>query len=242
MGFPGPKRTYRVIIRHPFLHFWYRHGRLNTIVSLLLGFLIAFSAVLVLNTPVLAAPSMTLSPASGKTYTSIIVTGSGFPYPASGRVWFDTNNNGAYDSGEPNKNSVQTNSTGSFVGTVSFYAPSQTPAVLYNVYADIPSGGSNEASASFTITPFLSLGATSGPPGSLIPPTGSLNGSGFDASSTGYVWFDTNGDSIRDADEPQILITTQSNGSFPSGNKLTVPQAPAGKLLCACRYTAGWER
>jgi hypothetical protein len=163
-------------------------------------------------------PSISISPTSGPPTTPITVTGSGFNVGASGVVWFDSNNNGALDSGEPSA-SVTASATGTFTATLT--VPT-VAAGTYNIRADVPSGGTVEASATFTVTSAISLSPTSGPPGTSI----TVTGSGFAASASGAVWFDSDGDSVLDPGEPSASVSTGPLGTFTA--TLTVPTVAAG--------------
>jgi hypothetical protein len=64
----------------------------------------------------------------------------------------------------------------------------------------------------------ISLSASSGPPSTAI----TVTGSGFTVDGSGYVWFDIDGDSVRDSGEPYITATV-SGGTFSTSGYLTVP-------------------
>ena len=74
------------------------------------------------------------------------------------------------------------------------------------------------AAASMTVSP------DDGPPGEAV----TVTGSGFTTDGSGYVWFDIDGDSIRDSGEPYVSVTTTSGGDLPAGVTLTVPTVPRG--------------
>ena len=65
----------------------------------------------------------------------------------------------------------------------------------------------------------------------LDPPNGFMNtatsitvtGNGFALNTPGYVWFDTDKDSVMDAGEPQVAVTSTALGSLPSGTTLVSP-------------------
>ena len=100
--------------------------------------------------------SITLSPTSGVPGTVITITGNGFTSDTAGWVWFDSNGNGARDTGEPQVS--MTTTTAGFIPTgVTLTVPAVAPQV-YQVLGDIPTGGTAEASASFTVTPPPSAG------------------------------------------------------------------------------------
>ena len=165
-------------------------------------------------------PSISLTPTSGPPGTSITVTGSGFNIGASGFVWFDIDNDGVLDPGEPFV-SVTASATGTFTATLTVpIVPFQ--AAGYNIRADVPSGGPIEASATFLVTPAISLSPTSGPPGTTV----TVSGSGFAASVSGVVWFDSNNNAALDPGEPSASVTTGPLGTFTA--TLTVPTVAAG--------------
>jgi hypothetical protein len=169
---------------------------------------------------IVPTPSITISPTSGPPGTSITVTGSGFNVGASGFVWFDIDGDGVLDLGEPSV-SVTASATGTFTATLTVpTVPFQ--AAGYNIRADVPSGGPVEASATFLVTPAISLSPTSGPPGTTV----TVSGSGFAASVSGVVWFDSNNNGALDSGEPSASVTTGPLGTFTA--TLTVPTVAAG--------------
>lgn len=100
-------------------------------------------------------PAITLSPGGGSVGTTVSISGSGFTASATGTVWFDSNGNSIIDPGEPSA-SVTTSSTGTF--TTSLTVPT-VAAGMYNIRADVPSGGVVEASASFAVVQFIDIDA-----------------------------------------------------------------------------------
>ncbi len=89
-------------------------------------------------------------------------------------------------------------------------------------------------------TPALALIAfavspDNGPPGTVITATGS----GFDVSTPGYIWFDIDGDSIRDTGEPYKTTTTDVSGNIPAGVTLTVPTEPRGTYYVQADIPSG---
>jgi hypothetical protein len=165
-------------------------------------------------------PSITVSPTSGPPGTSVSISGTDFIPGASGVVWFDIDNDGVLDPGEPFV-SVTASATGMFTATLTVpTVPFQ--AAGYNIRADVPSGGPVEASATFLVTPAISLSPTSGSPGTTV----TVSGSGFAASVSGIVWFDSNNNGAFDLGEPSASVTTGPLGTFTA--TLTVPTVPAG--------------
>jgi PKD repeat protein len=69
----------------------------------------------------------------------------------------------------------------------------------------------------------VAISSTSGKPGSQLV----LNGSGFTAGATGFIWFDTNNNNIKDEAEYQVSAGTSSTGTIPD-TILTVPFIPQG--------------
>jgi len=168
-------------------------------------------------------PSITLSPSSGISGTEITVTGGGVAPDTAGWVWFDSNDDGVRDAGEPQL-SISTTTDGNIPAGTSLTAPAVAPDV-YSVMVDIPAGGDIEASKSFTVLPAaISLNPPSGFMDSVITIT--VTGGSFAADNTGYIWFDTNNNSVRDPDEPQVSVMTTEIGTIPEGTTLDSPLLP----------------
>ena len=162
--------------------------------------------------------SLTLLPASGPAGTEITVSGSGFSASTAGWLWFDSNSDGIRDAGEPQV-AVTSTAEGELPAGITLTVPALSDGT-YPVQADIPDGDDIEASADFTISaPEISLDPDSGSLGTVI----TVIGSSFPASTSGWVWFDTSGDSVRDAEEPQVSVTSTAAGELPAGVQLTVP-------------------
>jgi hypothetical protein len=70
----------------------------------------------------------------------------------------------------------------------------------------------------------LTLSPNKGSFGTVI----TVTGSGFPADTNGWVWFDSDKDSTRDDEEPQIEVTTTGTGYLPAGTTLTVPELTPG--------------
>ena len=68
----------------------------------------------------------------------------------------------------------------------------------------------------------LILSPPSGPPGTAI----TVTGTDFTPSSSGVVWFDTNGNSTLDTGEPQVGATVNTLGNLTGVSTLPVPTAP----------------
>ena len=189
----------------------------------------ALVVVMLMMSLVLVAPSfaqgqtLTLNPTSGVPGTVITITGSGFAINTAGRVWFDTNRDGVMDPGEPQV-AVTTTAAGAIPAGITLTVPGVIPAI-YSVRADIPSGGSVEASTNFTVsTPSLTLSPNTGVAGTVI----SVTGSNFALNTVGVVGFDSNGNGVIDPGEPQVAVTTTAAGAIPGGIFLTVPAVAAG--------------
>ena len=150
----------------------------------------ALVIVMLMMSLVLVAPSfaqsqtLTLNPTSGVPGTVITITGSGFVINTAGRVWFDINRDGVIDAGEPQV-AVTTTAAGAIPAGITLTVPVVTPAI-YPVRADIPLGGSVEASANFTVsTPSLTLSPNTGVAGTVI----SVTGSNFALNTAGAIGF-----------------------------------------------------
>jgi PKD repeat protein len=61
----------------------------------------------------------------------------------------------------------------------------------------------------------LSLSPNSGYGGTTVTIT--VSGTGFSVNTSGYIWFDADNDNVRDSEEPQVSVTTTSDGAIPSG-------------------------
>jgi ABC-type transporter MlaC component len=130
-------------------------------------FLTLVSFAVVFPLVALAAPSISLTPSSGVSGTSIVIAGGGFGSHKDGCVWFDSNGNGVRDAGEPCK-SVRSTHSGNIPSGTTLTAPGGVAAGIYQVRADIPSGGSVEASANFTLI-LLVITSSAGVNGSITP-------------------------------------------------------------------------
>jgi hypothetical protein len=174
--------------------------------------------------PTVQAQTLSLSPTSGAPGTGITISGSAFTPSAAGWVWFDSDGDSVKDATEPQV-PVTTTAAGDIPSGTTLAIPTVTPGI-YQVRADIPSGAPVEASTGFTVlpTPSITLSPTSGMPGTGI----TISGSAFTPSTAGWVWFDSNGDSVRDATEPQVSVTATAAGAIPSGTTLAIPTVNPG--------------
>jgi hypothetical protein len=162
--------------------------------------------------------AISLSPTSGPVGTSVTVSGSGFASGAA-QVCFDSNNNNQCDAAE-SPVSVTVSASGTFTTTLTI--PS-VAAGTYNILGDQPTGGTAEASATFTVTTIsIIVSPTTVSSGQLI----TITGTGFAPGASGFVWFDSDGDSVMDPGEPQISVSVDAGGAFTT--ILTTPDVAAG--------------
>jgi hypothetical protein len=140
--------------------------------------------VVIPATPALAAITFTLLPDDGPPGEVITVTGSGFTGSTGGVVWFDIDGDSVKDSGEP-YDSFSTDVGGNIPAGVTLTVPTE-PRGTYYVRADIPTGLSAEAYATFTITPEIELSASSGNVGDTIK----VDGHGFYDDATVTIYYD----------------------------------------------------
>jgi hypothetical protein len=182
------------------------------------------SATFTITTAGTTAGTLTLDPEIGHVKDTITVAGSGFSPGTAGRVFFDTNRNNTYDSGEPVQ-SLTTSPTGAFSTTLT--VPTVVPGD-YPVLADFPLGGSVEGTASFSVVaipigvgPYLMVLPNSGSAGTNIR----IYGGRFNEGASGRVFFDSNRDGTYDSGEPMQGVTALG-GSFSAS--LQVPGVPIG--------------
>ena len=163
-------------------------------------------------------PSITLHPDRGNP-GSLSVDGSGFGRSTAGRVFFDTNGNGLYDSGEPSQ-SLTTSGSGTFSTTLVIPMTGRTSTVCWLTFR---SGCPLEASATFNLVlAEIVLSPEQGNPGDTVR----IDGDSFAANTPGRVFFDTNGNGVYDLGgaEP-VSLTTDADGYFS-----TTLTAPSGHL------------
>lgn len=164
---------------------------------------------------------MTLNPTSGPVGTVIAITGSGFPASTDGNVispWVSK--------------LLTTTPDGTFSTTVT--VPENTAGGDYPIQADFPSGGSIEASGTFTVTAAITLSPIAGPCNTRV----TFTGSGFAAGASGSVFFDSDRDGIYDPGEPgqrgPYFVTATRIGTFGVVFDLTVPMVAGGEYsICA---------
>jgi len=153
---------------------------------------------------------ITLNTTSGPTSTTIWVTGTGFAPSTSGNVTL-----------AGTTKSVTTSPTGTFFTSIT--VPT-VPGGNHSVGADIPSGGSQEASADFTVVPQITLSPMAGRAGTNV----SISGTGFRERTAGRVFCDVNRNGRYDSGEPSLdVMTTLLSGTFTETLRVPVG-TPAG--------------
>ncbi|MGI6307780.1 MAG: hemoblobin-interacting domain-containing protein [Dethiobacteria bacterium] len=166
------------------------------------------------------AAQILLSCNSGIPGVTTFITGSGFDADTAGTIWFDTNDNGALDDGEPSV-AVNTDADGAIPLLTSLTVPSASTG-SYNVRADIDG---IEATAGFTITNS----------GIIVSPTCGNNrvsfdititGSGFAPNTSFRLFCDRNGNGIFD-DGASRTGKTAADGTLSVSN-LSWPPAQTG--------------
>jgi hypothetical protein len=140
--------------------------------------------------------SLTVSPTSGHVGDMITITGRGFAASTSGNVTLGGTSA-----------SVTTSATGTFSTTMTVPL---LPAGNHSVDADIPSGGSQEASAVFEVVPQITLTPGTARVGQKV----TITGTGFRDRIGGRVFCDVNGNWRYDDGEPSISVTTTLYGMF----------------------------
>jgi DMSO/TMAO reductase YedYZ molybdopterin-dependent catalytic subunit len=171
-------------------------------------------------------PQILLRCNSGIPEANVFITGSGFDVGAVGTIWFDTNNNGVLDDGEPSVN-VKTDADGAIPLLTSLTVPSVSTG-NYTVQADVPSGDGIEAAAVFTVT---DVGIIVGPISGNSQGQGdvryiTVTGSGFAPSTSYRLFCDRNGNGIFD-DGAYKSGTTTADGTV-SVNNMSWPASPTG--------------
>lgn len=198
--------------------------KLQNIVAVLLCLSMVASTFLIFSAPALATGSIILSPTSGQVGSTILYTLSGWTPSTNYTIWLDTNDNGIFDPGEGYRSRTLDGSGGDAYNIT----VNQAPGGIHYVRFDLSSNGTVDASAPFTITGKLYLipNPAQGPPGTSV--SAATNSNGFAASSSGYIWFDTDNDNAVDAGEPQAAVTTAANGTIASSGSISVPPVVAG--------------
>lgn len=146
-------------------------------------------------------PQLTVNPGSGSPGTVISVTGQGL---GSGIVWFDTDNDNMVDDKEPNTTVHEEQGR----ITASLVVPNVAPG---NYTVKLGINGNVQCSENFTVKgPALTVNTSKVLPGQSIVVTGVR----FPSNATGRIWFDTNGNLIRDPGELDKKVVTGSAGDF----------------------------
>lgn len=161
-----------------------------------------------------------LSINSGIPGVTTFITGSGFDANTAGTIWFDTNDNGVWDEGEPSTG-VNTDEDGAISLLTSLTVPSASTG-SYTVRADI---GGIGATASFTIT---ASGIIANPlNGTNRVGNGfTVTGSGFAPSTSFKLFIDRNGNGVFDEAMSHDDTTSASGTVLVKG--MSWPSSPTG--------------
>jgi parallel beta-helix repeat protein len=165
-------------------------------------------------------PQIMLSCDFGIPGVTIFITGSGFNADAAGMIWFDTNDNGVLDEGEPSV-AVNTNADGAIPLLTGLTIPSADTG-SYNVQADI---GGIKTTASFTIAD-KGIIATPTSGNYRISPDITITGSGFAPNTSFRLFCDRNGNGIFD-DGAYRTGKTAADGTVSVSN-VSWPSAQTG--------------
>jgi uncharacterized protein (DUF2141 family) len=178
------------------------------------------------TTFIVEQPVITISPSAGVPGTSILVSVNFYNKTTGAQptfVFFDTNGNGRFDTGEPRlptTGGLTLNNTGGASGTLP--VPSVPPGI-YKVYANNSLG--QVKFATFEVeAPIMSISPTSGGPGTTVAVFLNFFRKDAPAGDT-FVFFDTNGNGIFDPGEPRSPTTgglTLNN----TGGAVTTIQVP----------------
>ncbi len=179
-------------------------------------------------TPAMGAAVLVISPTSASPGTAIsVVTASstGFtPGLTGGVVWFDTNDNGDVDTGEPYL-AASTNTLGQLVAAGSLVVPTRPLGTACSVRAAIPSDGTGDTAVTpFTIIP----GITATPSTANVGDTITVAGGGFNGSVSVTIYYDTTSVGTK---------TTDSYGSF-TGFTFAVPASVEGSHTVKAQETS----
>ncbi len=175
-------------------------------------------------TPALGIISFTISASIGPTGTPLTVaSGTGFTAGTSGFVWFDTNDNGLRDTGEP----VLT-ATADGTGTLSAPGAMTVPTVprdIYYVRVDVPSADASiDATAPFVVEPTVTADVSTANVGDTI----TVSGTGFAATVGVTILFDG---------VSKGTATTTTSGTF-TGFTFIVPATTEGYYTIKAQETA----
>ncbi|MEW6697472.1 MAG: Ig-like domain-containing protein [Bacillota bacterium] len=187
---------------------------LSTITVLLLLLLLKPGNALANN------PSLSPSPVMGPPGTMVTLTGTGFPAGKSGMAWFDTNMDGVKNANEPDI-AANTDGEGKLSTVGALTAPSASPGYYpIRVKLSVDSGYLETYTLFYISRPNMTLGLSSGPPGTGII----ISGVNFAPNKGGWVWFDKNKNFIKDPEEPAMWVTADNRGDFKA--TLIIPNVP----------------
>jgi hypothetical protein len=150
--------------------------------------------------------ALTLSTTSGEPGSNFIVYGQHFPEGESGYVYLDANDNGVWDNNEF-WNSTMSDFDGNFsVPLMALNVSDGSYKIRYN-------GTTSVTPASYQVksAPGIKLETATGRIGNN---TITVNGKGFQANETGYVYLDANRNNTRDSQELYTNTISDKNGSF----------------------------
>ncbi|OPY56003.1 MAG: IPT/TIG domain protein [Pelotomaculum sp. PtaU1.Bin035] len=165
-----------------------------------------------------------LSQNSGPPGAVIAVTGKGL---GEGIVWFDTDNDGIVEADEPSTTANEA------YGRIT--ASLAVPNVSQGTYPVKLSINNNvQCTVNFTVKgQSLSLSARKGRPGDNIVVTGTL----FPQNTTGRIWFDSDGNSIKDPSEIYEDVTTTNSGDFTTN--IYIPSVTPGAYAIMAEIPGG---
>jgi hypothetical protein len=163
--------------------------------------------------PFSVSASLSLNPQTGPVGTPVTVTGQGFGALKTITITFA----GSAIATSPSP--ITTNGSGSFVASFIVPAGSTTSSIAgaKTVQASDSASPSNSASATFTVTPAITLSPTSGNVGSTV----TVSGTGYGASRTITIKYD----GVTQTTSP-TTVTTTNYGTFSC--TFTVPASVAG--------------
>jgi hypothetical protein len=169
-------------------------------------------------------PVIAISPDKGTAETEITVQVNYYNRTVATYVFFDTNKNGKYDSGEPRKDWTAAgagalNNTGGKSDKLK--VPAGVGYGTYTVYSNNSLG--QVKSAAFTVMePVMAISPTSGGEGTIV--TVSINY--YNKTVSTYVFFDTDGDGVCDASEPSSEVKARDLNN--TGGAVATIQVPFG--------------
>ncbi|PFI93406.1 Ig-like domain-containing protein, partial [Priestia megaterium] len=175
-------------------------------------------------------PSLSLRSNGGGTNRDIGISGYNLPAEDKGRIYFDSNDNGQFDTGEPSTE-IQVSDTGSLSTKIKI--PDVKPGdynIYYFSYKEVVQG----VSASYrVIAPSLSINTNQGGVGKTVE----VRGASLDPDSSGTVYFDSNNNELLDEDEKNVAVLSDEFGAFSVS--LDIPEVSAGKY--SIRYIPNSE-